>query len=98
MRDDEYSTSSLHRWLILDLCDTRSLLAADCVRELEKATLKSGTTEGHLARTISHIQNPEWAKDAWIVFPLQLELSKLHDQELEPIDWLYDCVKETLVS
>ena len=31
--------SSLHQWILLDLCDTRSLLAVDCVRE--EATLKS---------------------------------------------------------
>ena len=75
--------SSLHQWFLLDLCDIRSLLAADCVRE--EATQKSGN-EG---KPFGENDKPhlEWARDAWNVSPSQS--SKLRDQELELIDPLY---------
>ena len=74
---------SLHQLLLLELCDTRFPLAIDCVHE--EATLKFGY--GGRPFGENDKPHPEWATDAWIVFPSQL--SKLHDQELELIDQLY---------
>ena len=73
---------SLHQRLLLELYDTRSPLAVDCVRE---AILKSG----YDGRTFGENDkpHPEWARDAWIVSLSQL--SKLCEQELELIDQLY---------